>query len=245
MSIFRRKTDQVYATLQQVQRRITAQTGVPLDNDVVPRSVVSPGSLLLPLGRPAEEPQRPSLGEPPTASIQPKTDVHHHTGGQRRNVLHLSGELAIFLVVLWMLTVTIAYFIGHSKGKTQAVAGVGNGFAAGPAGNRTVDGPAAAGRGNWIFVLENHPRATPELEQSLLKRARELNDVCRTHADRGYKPWFDVRRPTNGTAQLIFGSVDGQLGINRDEFQAFVQMVIKDRPDFRNGTWLMLTPTAK
>jgi hypothetical protein len=131
MMFRRRTTDQVYATLQQVQRRITEQGGGPVPppgarplGAIPPRPLqtnqnlggnpATPAAGLGPNLRPASF---PGDGEESTAiNLLPSQPVHP------RGTLHIPLQLAITIFLLWLGTVIAAALLGMRMGSKSEAA---------------------------------------------------------------------------------------------------------------------------
>jgi hypothetical protein len=223
--MFRRRTDQVYSTLQQVQRRITEQNGNPVEHadPLLPASLqpqpavnLQPLSQALPSGgnvAVALTPQPQAFAGMPAARLGP---------AGKRYVLQVSGDLAMLLVVMWLISMALMFVLGQHWRSSG-----GAGLAAGAAGNRELPGniPAAKRQGDWVYVLQSQPNATVESSQFFEERARSLNDFVRQNANRGWKGYFGVRKPSNGGVELAYGLVDGVWGIDQAEFVAFAKLL--------------------
>jgi hypothetical protein len=236
--MFRRRTDQVYSTLQQVQRRITEQNGNPVEHadplspaPVQPQPAVNlqPLSQALPSGgtapvasQPQAQTQPQSFAGMPAARLGP---------ANKRYVLQVSGDLAMLLVVMWLISMALMFVLGQHWRSSGGV-----GLAAGAAGNREanpVNSTPAKRLGDWLYVLKSQPNATAEVTQYFEKEARGLNDFVLKNPNRGWKPYFGVRTPTNGGVELAFGVADGVWGIDKDEFIAFAKLL--SEPQSKNG----------
>lgn len=233
--MFRRRTDQVYSTLQQVQRRITEQNGPQVEpSDVVsgqpqpavnlqPLAQALPSGGMPPLSPPLSQPQQPFAGGP-AARLGP---------GGNRYVLQISGDLAMLLVVMWLISMALMFVLGQHWRSSG-----GAGLAAGAAGNReTANAPAAPGKrlGDWVYVLRSQPNAPVDAVSQYEGEARKLNDAMRLpqNASRGWKPYFGVRKPVNGGVELVFGAVDGVWGVDKSEFEAFAKLLAE--PTSKSG----------
>jgi hypothetical protein len=234
--MFRRRTDQVYSTLQQVQRRITEQTGGALP--------------------PAEESKTESFGGPvPQVSLQPLSQALPQNRGasppfqappylpnsSKRYVMQISGDLAGLLMVAWLVSMALMFVLGKNWRASP-----GAGLAPGQAGERVPpsEPPAAPTRrqGDWVLVLQSSPTATAEYETYFQSRANSLNEVVRRDHSNRWKPYFGVRRPSSGGIQLVFGEVDGQFGVSRDEFLSLASLLAKPEKDgggnFASEVWV-------
>lgn len=244
--MFRRRTDQVYSTLQQVQRRITEQSGnapeqpgqvvpvatsptVPMAQPVVN---LQPLSQALPSGGVPVVPvsTQPFAGAPAAARLGP---------AGKRYVLQVSGELATLLVVMWLISMALMFVLGqHWRGSGGA------GLASGPAGNRDIPAvaPVSKRQGDYVYVLRSQANATVEVTRSFEEDAKRLNDYVRTNPNRGWKPYFGVRTPANGGVELAFGLVDGVWGIDKEGFTAFAKLLAdpqsKGGGGFTNTRWM-------
>ncbi|HYE08528.1 MAG TPA: hypothetical protein VEL07_23670 [Planctomycetota bacterium] len=238
--MFRRKTDQVYATLQQVQRRITEQGGSDLANEI-PLVREAPPTSSYPLSpqpssapRPATivgAPKAPGLGGASVLS-GPAPQATPAGGPPRTPLLTLSNELASFLVILWLITLVIAFVVGRSQAPRQQV-DPGADYAAGPAGHRDPGAakaakPAAAAGERAVLVVMSAKVGTYTAahEAQYEAQAREMNRRAIAAGD-PYKPWFAVRKPANGDLQMVWGYVDGAFGVDREAHDAFRESLVK------------------
>jgi hypothetical protein len=237
--MFRRKTDQVYATLQQVQRRITEQSGAePAAKPVTQQS-------------PAMYPFNQDASPAPT-----KSDTTPLPAPVKRQSLQLSPELASTLAVLWLITVVMAFVLGRAQGhKNQEDPGAG--YAAGAAGNREPTpgvpavkdvAPASSdprytmpGRGGDVLVLASVARADNKTEQSFVERAKSLNEEAGKAFDRGYRSWFGVRHPSSGGLQLVFGYLNGQFGVDRSQFESLASEMRAVDAKFKEPHWMSIS----
>ncbi len=233
--MFRRRTDQVYSTLQQVQRRITEQAGMADPQDPVATQPVvgrQPLEQVLPSGVPVVMPQVAQTGIqppniPPTAVVQPPSQSYLNPGavrlgpGGKRYVLQLSGDMAMLLLVVWIASMAVMFVLGQYW-RTSG----GAGLAAGPAGNRDVAAaPVGKRQGDTILLLQSAPNATVESVSFFEERARSLNDFVRQNNKAGWKPYFGVRKPVNGGVELAFGVVDGAWGVNQSDYIEFAKLL--------------------
>ncbi len=235
--MFRRRTDQVYATLQQVQRRITEQSGAGTPN-LEPKSALQPTFAPLHEALPA---QRQALQD--AAAINAPQQPQPMRSG--RFSIYLSGQFAVTLIVLWIASCVLCFVLGqHERDRRAPNATIG--YAPGDAGNR--EAPAeptktpAKPLGEWILVLTSDNVATPDLERKYQERAGQLNDIMAKNASRGWKPYFGIRRPENGGLQLVFGEVaDGVFGVSRKEFEEFAVLMAKSSGGgYASAKWLKL-----
>lgn len=242
--MFRRRTDQVYSTLQQVQRRITEQNGMPAEaGEPLAPSGQPPGPVnLQPLSQ-----ALPTGGTPavPAQPVQPFAGVaaNRLAPGGNRYVLQVSGDLATLLVVMWLISMALMFVLGQ-----QWRPSAGAGLASGPAGSREAvqAAPAPAKRlGDWLYILESRPNSPVEIVNSYEQRARELNEYVMKNAQvqPGWKPYFGVRKPDNGGIELVFGAVDrGVFGIDRTEFVEFAKMLSEPAGGgYASARWVKVT----
>ncbi len=223
-TMFRRRTDQVYSTLQQVQRRITEQNGNPADGG----EPLPPGQPPAPLNLQPLSQALPTGGIPVLSTTSPGqpfagVGASRLGPGGNRYVLQLSGDLAMLLVVMWLISMAVMFVLGQ-----QWRPSAGAGLAAGPAGSREVPqtAPPAKRLGDWIYILESRPNSPIEIVNSFEQRARELNEHVLKNPQPGWEPYFGVRKPDNGGIELVFGAVDrGVYGVDRTKFVEFAKML--------------------
>jgi hypothetical protein len=144
------------------------------------------------------------------------------------------------------VTLVIAFFIGKHVGGRAMVTDPGAGYASGSAGVRaprtppeTAEDPAvkaSAVAGGYVLVLQSVARASAESESKMSSNARQLNDFAAQNPSHGFKPWFGVRRPSNGGLQLIYGVVDGKFGVNKDGLANLAD--IFDRAGYKDAHWV-------
>jgi hypothetical protein len=241
--MFRRRTDQVYSTLQQVQRRITEQNGPQNEHGEAaspPPSVVHlqplaqalPSGGVPPLAPPLSQPQAPFAGVP-GARVGP---------GGSRYVLQVSGDLAMLLVVMWLISMALMFVLGQHWRSSG-----GAGLASGAAGNRDTTGATMAPvkrLGDWVYVLKRQTNATVDAVNQYEVEARKLNDAMRLpqNAAKGWKPYFGVRKPVNGSVELVFGMVDGVIGVDKADFETFAKLLAepttKSGGGYASATWM-------
>jgi len=247
-AMFRRKTDQVYATLQQVQRRLTQQTADD-EADAARSRAIAPSSDQRPPAVPPPAFSMPSAASSPTLPAGAQVPPPGVAPSLRRHVLQLSGELATILFLLWLVTLVASFFVGQHFGKRDASPGdPGAGYATGEAGARAPRGetppptanpatksPTGAQSGNHILVLASVARATADDEQRFSNDAKRLNQFAEQNGRSGYKPWFGVYKPSNGGLMLVFGLVNGQFGIDKEPFATFADAL--DRAGYKGARW--------
>jgi hypothetical protein len=236
--MFRRRTDQVYSTLQQVQRRITEQTG----GSPPPGEEAKPESLTGPIPQVSLQPLAQAL--PQNRGMPPPLQAPQYLpNSSKRYVVQISADLVMLLMVVWLATMPLMFMLGKNWRTSP-----GAGPAPGPAGERPAPAeppPAPARRlGDWVLVLQSSPTASAEYETYFQSRANSLNDFVRRDHTHGWKPYFGVRKPNSGGIQLVFGEVDGQFGVPRDEFLAFATLLAKPTKDggadFASSSWIRI-----
>ncbi|MBA3686356.1 MAG: hypothetical protein H0W72_14110 [Planctomycetes bacterium] len=231
----------MYATLQQVQRRITEQT---TPEDAAPpiypfnQPTPLPDSLVVPLqGMTSAAPADPVSRNPlsitanltrPATSTAPS--VPHSVATPRRALLQLSGELASVLFLLWLATVVIGFFAGKYYGERHATSASGTaGFADGPAGSREPRGNAsmpaeAPAIGNTAAPAAPIPKASAGqyilVLQSVARvtaedeqRFRADADKLNAYAERRAK---DGLKPWFGIRRPVNGGLQLVFGQGRD-----------------------------
>ncbi|MBA3938591.1 MAG: hypothetical protein H0X38_14120, partial [Planctomycetes bacterium] len=155
--------------------------------------------------------------------------------GERRYVLQLSGEIALTLAVVWILSIVVAFVLGQ-----RLRGGASAGLAPGDAGSRTpgessVMASAASDAGDYVLELESSPQDDAQTTSRLEAQAKALNDFVRAGNNPTYKPYFGVRRAASGSQQLVFGLVDNVFGVNRERFKPFADSLSKPRSSGGGG----------
>jgi len=184
----------------------------------------------------------PHPGEVPPVQVS--------AGGTR---LQLSLPLASILMLLWILTLLIAYYIGRQH-QQEGGSWPSIGFASGEAGHREpspvtepapgAEVPAAvtpvvANTGPAdVLVLKSVRNFDKSIQSRWLQEAEQLNDTARTYS-RDLPPLFGVREPTTGGLQLIYGFKDGRFGVDRDHY-ANQTKLIKAIPEYKDALWRSL-----
>ena len=280
--MFRRKTDLVYSTLQQVQRRMTNQTETPHSQSASrsksrtkTRSYVKPGArsagaaaAAAPSSAPAAPERKKSIGPFTTPQVRrgddpafadALTEPEHFdpqeqvadpaemTGpGARLSAAYGHGIVLNFpmlcvLLVLWILSVAIAYSLGPGSSAAPGDPGVVQ--AAGTAGigpseteqqSRSGVGPVVPTQDRDYLVLKSVRRFTSQALEEFKTLARKLNKVAVRYPDT-LKPYFGVRKTRNQGLQLIFGVKDGVTGVNKDQFPNLKQIMINSNADNERG----------
>lgn len=229
----RRRTDQVYATLQQVQRRITEQSGAP-QTAATPAGMLPPATRTPVVGTPTPGPQpaiRPGPhipgqdgppAPPPLPLLPPGVAAH------QRYAVVLSGTLATLLAVCWLASIAVAILITWQVTRPPvAMAGEA------PIRTSAVQVEAAQAEPRFKLVVRSEPRATPEVRQALAKARDTLNDVMRRNAARGWQPLFEIEEGVNGAVMLVFG----RQGVDRGHWQEFYALLTRQR-EYTGATWV-------
>ena len=261
--IFRRRTtEQVYSTLQQVQRRMSEQGGqaTPAIGSGGTRPYTAGGTRTTPqaaIGTPLPLPLRfPTPPPGATPALVPNRTEETEAGAGTplggmlaqnppsagRFSLQLPLHLAITLMLLWLVTVILAFVLGRMSAD-RAPAPIREAPPAAPVAATPAE---VSDRGRFLFLLKAVPTTGEQLRQEWQKTVDQLNDACRRNAAKGWKPYFALREPENGGMQLIFGSIDGRLGIDQAKFTDFARLlsqpVAKQGAGYTQGRWLPVDP---
>lgn len=217
----RRRTDQVYATLQQVQRRITEQGGQP-STAATPAGMSAPPVRTPSAGTPTPGPQpiiRPGPQIPPQDGIPAAPPLlPPGVGAHQRYSVVLSGTLASLLLVCWLASIAAAILITKTVVKPSAA------LAADPTPRAAVSAPgAAAAKPRWKLVVQSVMRVSPDERAKLAKERDFLNDVAKRNASQGWQPWFEIEEGVNGGAQLVFAP----QGVDKAEWYEFYSKLAK------------------
>jgi hypothetical protein len=245
MMFRRRTTDQVYATLQQVQRRITEQGGgPPAPAGARPLAAIPPrplqtnqnlgGNPLLPgtgLGPNLRPASFPGDGEEAAAvNLLPPAPVHP------RGTLHIPLQLAITIFLLWLGTVIAAALLGMRMGSKGEAAETRPPVVAEKPAEKPSDPespPPGRRLGDSLYVLKTVPTASAVVRQQWQAEADNLNNIMRQNEARGWKPYFKLREPVNGGLELVFGWANGTYGIERAKFEELARLLAA--PKSKNG----------
>jgi hypothetical protein len=213
----RRRTDQVYATLQQVQRRITEQGGGQASTVSTPAGMSAPASSrTLAPGTPTPGPQpairpgpqiRPQDAVPPAPPLLPPG-----VGAHQRYSVVLSGTLASLLLVCWIASIAAAILITKQVVKPGA-------SASDPAPRAVLAAEAPATRPKWKLIVLSEMRATPEARARLAKERDHLNEVAKKYS----WPPFEIEEGVNGSVQLVFGPE----GVDKAQWRDFTDKLLK------------------
>lgn len=257
MMFRRRTTDQVYATLQQVQRRITeagpttagpaAPSGVRPLHAFAPRPLQTNQSLGAPLAlanhnnpniRPTAFPGGPgNTGTPGNGADEalPAATMLVPAATVPRGTLQLPLQIAITLVCLWLGTLMAAWWLGVRQGRADGPVAESQVTAekTTPGDKQDPEGPSTGRLGDSIYVLQSVPTFTPELKATWQKAVEQYNSSMLAHPERGWKPYFALREPENGGLQFVFGYANGQFGIERSKFEDLARLLAA--PAQKNG----------
>ena len=215
----RRRTDQVYATLQQVQRRITEQGGGQA------ASVSTPAGMSAPIGGRTPVSGTPTPGPQPV--IRPGPQIHQQdayplappmlppgVGSHQRYSVVLSGTLASLLLVCWIATLAAAILITKQVVKPNAT------LAGEPAPRPALAAQAPATQAKWKLIVLSEMRANAETRSRLAKERDTLNDVAKRNS---WPALFEVEEGVNGGVQLVFGS----QGVDKAQWIDFTNKLLK------------------
>jgi hypothetical protein len=253
--VFRRRTtDQVYATLQQVQRRITEGVAQPGQQPAYGVRPAAPPPARYPSPLPvAREPGTATFGNPtqgggnptpqpgtgsftnaglppaPVSSIPPAPLQPPPPSG--RFVLHIPLLLAVNMVLIWLLTVVVAFWFGQERGRGAAT------NASAPSSEKETAAPVAVEptkrAPGWILVLKSVPTPTTAVRQQWQGWVDKHNELVAKGGNKAFKPCFDLREPGSGQLELVYGRLDGRLGIDKDAFEDIARILTS--PQERGG----------
>lgn len=254
MMFRRRTTDQVYATLQQVQRRITEQgagsappAGARPLGQIAPRPLQTNQGLGAMPGASASGMNGPNLrpaafpGGPDDEPTAPQLAMASAVPVYPRGTLHLPLQLAITLFLLWLGSVIVATILGMRMGGRADHAEVAE--PARPVAEKSIERPAdpepAPGKrlGDSILVLNAVPSFTPQTRQQWQIEVDRLNAYMKQKDNeaKGWKPYFALREPENGGLQFVYGFANGQYGIDRSKFEDLARQLA---PYYKSAKWL-------
>jgi hypothetical protein len=242
MMFRRRTTDQVYATLQQVQRRITeqggGQPGNPPANNAAPAGArpltnlapkplqtnqglgaLSVGPSQRPGAFPGTQAAENDLGSNPPSGFSTNT--------YPRSTLHVPMHLATVLALLWFTSIVAAGYLGMRQGQRRdTVPPVAEHEPATVTKPIDPEGPLPGKRlGDSLYVLKAVPAFNEQLKKQWHAEADRLNGVMLQEAGKGWKPYFGVREPENGGLQFVFGYANKFFGIDRVQFEDFSRLL--------------------
>lgn len=221
----RRRTDQVYATLQQVQRKITEQSGGPTSAatpaGMTPATVRVPTPGPLPIIRPGPHLSPPDGVRPPPLLLAPGVAAH------QRYAVVLSGTLATLLIVCWLASLAVAILVTWQVTRPPP-AMVGD-----PTARTAAIAVAPAAEPRWKLIVRTEPRATAEARQALVRHRDYLNDVMRRQSARGWQPWFELEDGLNGSVALVFA----RQGVDKVQWQEFFASLTRQSA-YASATWV-------
>ena len=251
MMFRRRTTDQVYATLQQVQRRITEQGGGNAPTGSAPPAGARPLAGIAPTPLQTNQNLGPGAYSPPPVAptVRPSAfpgGPDDEGSGHVRGTLQLSMQVGLILLLLWVGTLIAAYYLGIRQGTRDSSDSVGNRpttAEAPPTKPQDPETPAPGKRqGDSIFVLTSTPSFTPSLKQQWQTEVDRLNGVMRQNEAKGWKPYFALREPENGGLQFVFGQANGRFGIDRAQFEDLARQLAapktKGGGGYASAKWL-------
>jgi hypothetical protein len=251
MMFRRRTTDQVYATLQQVQRRITEQGGGNAPTGSAPPAGARPLGGIVPPPLQTNQNLNPGQYVPPPAA--PTLRPSAFPGGPddegaapARGAMQISMQVGLVLLLLWLGTLAAAYGLGIRQGTRTGSDSVENRPTAvetPTAKPQDPETPAPGKRqGDSIFVLTSTPTFTPALKQQWLAEVERLNGVMKQNEAKGWKPYFALREPENGGLQFVFGQANGRFGIDRAQFEDLARQLAapkaKGGGGYASAKWL-------
>lgn len=215
--MFRRRTDHVFSTLQQVQRRISEQGGT------VPVAARPPA----PAGRRESEAFTPA--SPSSSAPQPPGPSLAFPGVQPEppspGTITLPLPLVVVLALLVLALCALSFVAGRATApETQ----VSPGFAGGDAGNRLL--PVQPQASQYILVVKAIQRANAQDAEALRADEKRLNGAMGAYAGRGWQPYFKVDRRDSGTLVLTYGWNGTRWGVDRTKLEDLYQALIKSYP---------------
>ena len=241
MMFRRRTTDQVYATLQQVQRRITEQGGGNAPTGSAPPAGARPLAGIAPTPLQTNQNLGPASYSPPppAPTLRPSAfpgGPDDEGAGSARG-LQISMQVGVVLLLLWLVTLAAAWGLGIRQGTRTGSDSVENRpttAEAPPSKPQDPETPAPGKRqGDSIFVLTSTPSFTPAIKQQWLVEVDRLNGVMKQNEAKGWKPYFALREPENGGLQFVFGKANGRFGIDRAQFEDLARQLAA--PKTKNG----------
>lgn len=257
----RRTTDQVYATLQQVQRRITEQGGGP-----APSSTPVPGVRPLAGGMPPRPQLAPTLNPVSAAAAGPSARAGSFPGSQAgnshdqsdgdaaipppalpaglavapnypRGTLHIPLQLMITLAMVWLVSLVAAVVVTSKVGAKAEVAEarvVAARTADKPEPTQDPETPVPGKRlGDSVLLLKDLASYTPADKTKWQQEVDWRNGQMKQNEARGWKPYFALREPENGHLQLVYGYANGQFGVDRKPFEELARLLAL--PSSKNG----------
>jgi hypothetical protein len=247
--VFRRRTtDQVYATLQQVQRRISeAGAGQPNPGTqsygVRPMPPV-PAVRPTPLPIPRTSPPVDSGAQASPAMPVPPAPVPLAPPMSGRTTLQLPASLAATLAMLWIASCIVFYVAGvYFPMGSRSNAGPAA-HAAPPAEDTgtnaqpVAEKPTAKGH---LLLLKSIPTWGATDKAKFQQEVTNLNAIMVKHAARGWKPLFAVREPSSGQLQLVFGKDGETWGVDKDAWRDFQKVMATPAPNgggFAAASWI-------
>lgn len=214
----RRRTDQVYATLQQVQRRITEQGGGQASTVSTPAGMSAPTGRTPASGTPTPGPQpvirpgpqiRPQDALPAAPPLLPPG-----VGAHQRYSVIISGTLASLLLVCWIASIAAAILITKQVVR-PAAALVGESAMRPP-----LSAEAPATQPKWKLIVLSEMRASAEARSRLGKERDFLNGIAKSNS---WPALFELEEGINGGVQLVFGP----QGVEKAKWLDFTSKLMK------------------
>ena len=266
MMFRRRTTDQVYATLQQVQRRITEQGGnQPVGSSgpsgaaagarqlssLTPRPLQTNqglGALSAgPSNRPASFPGT-LAAENDAAALSSSLGFGGGAPSYPRSTLHVPMHLATVILLLWVASLFGFYLLGMRQSQRNEPAPIATERPSEkPAESKPLDpeGPLPGKPlGDSLYVLKAVPSFNEQVKKQWQVEADRLNGVMLQNASKGWKPYFGVREPENGGLQFVFGYANKLFGVDRVQFEDFSRLLAapttKGGGGYTSAKWVAL-----
>lgn len=255
MMFRRRTTDQVYATLQQVQRRITEQGGGQPSGSGGPNGPAGAPAGARPLSSLAPKPLQTNQGLGVALASGPSNRPAAFPGTQAaendaaalssslgfggggptypRSTLHVPMHLATVLALLWLTSLVGVYMLGMRQSQRSDPAPANTERTTERATEKSADtkpldaeGPIPGKRlGDSLYVLKAVPSFNDQMKKLWQAEADRLNGVMQQNASKGWKPYFGVREPENGGLQFVFGYANSVFGVDRVQFEDFSRLL--------------------
>ena len=169
-------------------------------------------------------------------------------GEGRPRRLEVGMELAGIIVVLWIATVGVAFYIGLRQGGgvvaqsdrpgalplASSVDDAPDTQAADDGSRDAPSGPHVEPLGDHVLILTSVARYSDNQNAEYNDLAVQYNDVARQN---GLPAWFGVRRTQNNGLQFVYGVRDGVYGINRNAQDS--EMIYRElKGNYPSAYWL-------
>jgi hypothetical protein len=250
--MFRRRTDQVYATLQQVQRRISEQSGqpsapAPAQRPTAPAIRTPLPAIQLPGNAPARpaarittplpgdlHPPAPQVAPAPQSAFQPNPPPY--LSGSHPAGVHLSVQSMITLALVVVVLCGLCLYLGWRAGS--------GGRADQPAvDNRPtyVDQGPKVEEQQKLYVIVVHYEQSAARAEALRATARKYDDWIVSQPG-GWPRGFGVRQTSDGGIQLFYGlRSDGTIGIPQSQGNKDLATILRKQPQLK-VTWEAVAP---